>query len=128
VGELPDPVDPVTRQEQRLLLDRLVQLHLRASARKPPPDGTARDYLLFLRLELARQQHALHTVWRWCLLPFVPGMLVIYAAMAQEQDGSSWLLGLGAFAALLAVGHYLTRVAAKRLGRRLASLAAALGE
>jgi hypothetical protein len=62
------------------------------------------------------------------LLPFVPGMLVIYAAVAQEQDGSSWLLGLVAFAALLAAGHCLTRLAAKRLGQRRANLEAALGE
>jgi hypothetical protein len=104
----------------------MVQLHARASARKPPADGTATDYLLFLRLELARQAEALRTVWRWYLLPFVPGMLVINAAVALEEPGSGWLVTLGIFAALLVAAHYLIRLAAARLSRRLANLEAAV--
>jgi hypothetical protein len=108
------------------MLYLMAQLHARASARRPPEGGTATDYLRFLRIELARQAQALQTVWRWYLLPFVPGMLVINLAGALEDPGSPWLATIGAFIVILVAAHFLNRAAAARLARRLANLEAAV--
>jgi hypothetical protein len=104
------------------MLYLVAQLHARASARKPPRDGTAMEYLACLRIELARRQQALATVWRWYLLPFVPGTLVITGARAMEEPEFAWLPHLLGFGALLFAVHLLNRFAAARIGKRLAAL------
>jgi hypothetical protein len=104
------------------MLYLVAQLHGRASARKPPRDGTAIDYLDFLQLELARQQRAARSAWRWYLLPFVPGSMVFLLASAVEEPEYPWVGMLAGFAILLVGVHLLNVFRARRIGRRLAAL------
>jgi hypothetical protein len=100
----------------------LAQLHARASARKPPRDGTASEYLGFLQLELARQQRAARSAWRWYMLPFVPGTVVFFVASAVEEPEYPWVAMFIGFAILLIGVHLLNVSRARRIGTRLAAL------
>jgi hypothetical protein len=51
-------------------------LHKRGAARAVPAETALRSCLDFHRRELERQRDLLRGVWRWYLLPFVPGLAV----------------------------------------------------
>jgi hypothetical protein len=71
----------------------------------------------FHRMQLERQRALLNSVWRWYLLPFVPGLLVLVVGAALEQRiGPQRAAGfaLGAIAVMIG-GHVLNRRAAVRL-------------
>lgn len=96
---------------------------------KTDPKDSAADAALpgleRLRARLARQRDALHTVWLWYVMPFVPGIALIYAAGFVANSGSfPWILGVGALATIaLGVGiTILNRRAAARLSEEIAAL------
>lgn len=67
------------------------QLHLRGAA-LPLPAELGEQALPFQRAQLVRQRDALHGVWRWYLLPLLPGLLLFGAGMRNEYTG--WALPL----------------------------------
>jgi hypothetical protein len=58
-----------------------VNLHRKGGARATPDSGTVDSLVEFHRQQLVRQRDALKTVWRWYLLPFVPGLMLWFFAM-----------------------------------------------
>ena len=63
------------------------QLHKRGSSESVP---TGASSIVFHRTELERQRDALQSVWRWYLLPFVPGMIIFLIGRAIENPPGSW--------------------------------------
>jgi Flp pilus assembly protein TadB len=61
------------------------RLHRHASADAPPEAETARPLIAHQRAQFVRQRDALAQVWRWYLLPFVPGLGLMVFAPAVEQ-------------------------------------------
>lgn len=55
----------------------LWQLHLRASPRRAPAEGSPESLMTFQRAQLVRQRDALRWVPVWYILPVVPGMIVM---------------------------------------------------
>lgn len=92
--------------------------------RVPAPDDNVgqacRDYY---RRELGRQRDALHSVWRWYLGPLVPGMVLLFVAIAYRTiPVAGWwatIRELGPIALAIAgfffLLHLLNRLAARRL-------------
>jgi hypothetical protein len=64
------------------------RLHRYAAAR-PKEDASITGLVDFHRAELVRQRGALLTVWRWYLLPFVPGTVLWLAAAAINRTARS---------------------------------------
>ncbi|MCP5111057.1 MAG: hypothetical protein GY953_09500, partial [bacterium] len=56
----------------------VVQLRRRGAAKEVPADLGWRNSIEFHRQELERQRDLLRSIWRWYLLPLVPGMVVIF--------------------------------------------------
>lgn len=80
------------------------KLHdLARSASRAEMDA-AQNLITFHREELLRQRAALASVWRWYLLPFVPGMMVFLGGVSFAPDNPSPLavkLVIFLFAAML---------------------------
>jgi hypothetical protein len=98
------------------------QLHLRASAEPPERAGTV-PLLLFARAQLARQRDALRSVFRWYILPFLPGMSVFMTGtmLAQRANGPEPrdALGFAVLIAMLAGIWWLNQLGARRLQRHI---------
>lgn len=95
------------------------QLHQRASAARPPAEG---DLASFHREQLMRQHEALSTVWRWYLLPFVPGMTLMLIAQALVLPTGRWLFAavgcgliLAVFGLIWALNHHAAREIARQI-------------
>ena len=73
------------------------------------------------RRELERQRDLLRSVGRWYLLPFVPGFVMILIGRAAEHPVAA-LLGSVVGAAVLVVGWWLNRAAARELQRDIEAL------
>jgi hypothetical protein len=56
-------------------------LHRQASARAMPGEASLGALIDVHRAELVRQRNALTSVWRWYLLPFAPGLVLMFADM-----------------------------------------------
>lgn len=84
----------------------------------------------FHRKELLRQRAALASVWRWYLLPFVPGALVFVLGVSLSPDNPAPLavkLGVLAFAVLIEAAVFgavwwLNAQAVKALDAEIAEL------
>jgi FtsH-binding integral membrane protein len=59
------------------------RLHRTGAVRTVPAELALRTCVGFHRRELERQRDLLRNVWRWYLLPFVPGMLVFLLGLFQ---------------------------------------------
>ena len=70
------------------------QLHKRGSVRKLPAELALKTCLEFHRTELVRQRDLLRDVWRWYLLPVVPGFSLIVLADAVSFSSSLWAFAL----------------------------------
>ena len=69
----------------------LYQLHTRGAA-KTVPESLALDTCLeFHRRELERQRDLVRDVWKWYLLPFVPGLLAVIAVPLLRQPPEKWI-------------------------------------
>ena len=66
------------------------QLHKRGSSQPVSAQTGLRPCLDFHRRELVRQRDALQSVWRWYLLPFVPGVAVFLLGRAIENPPGHW--------------------------------------
>ena len=69
----------------------LYQLHTRGAA-KTVPESLALDTCLeFHRRELERQRDLARDVWKWYLLPFVPGLLAVIAVPLLRLPPEKWI-------------------------------------
>ena len=88
---------PATRLGGGLLLAATVyvlyHLHARGSAKAVPESLALGTCLEFHRRELERQRDLLRDVWRWYLLPFVPGLLA-FVAPALMRHPEQWTRAL----------------------------------
>lgn len=94
----------------------LYRLYRHASARRLPSDLGAIDALSFHRSELVRQRDLLMSVWRWYLLPLVPGMITV--AVGRAQPSAGWRRALVSGIVVLVLAGFLTWVN-RRAGARL---------
>lgn len=101
------------------------QLHKRGSAKTVPADLASMTCLNFHRDELERQRDLLRSVWRWYLLPIVPGLVLFLIGHAVKVPPEHW----GAFgvtaavcAAVFASVGALNQWAARRLQRQIDEL------
>ena len=97
------------------------RIHVHGSAASFRTDWRMKSSLDFLRVQLERQRDLLHSVWRWYILPFAPGFLVLLIGQALAQPASvPFVVAYGALASCLGVGlHALNRRAAARIQRAL---------
>ena len=103
----------------------MYQLHKRGSAKIVPADLASRTCLDFHRRELERQRDLLRDVWRWYLLPFVPGMVVFVVGLAIQHPAGRWAtagVGLAFCAIVFFLIGQLNRWAARKLQRQIDGL------
>lgn len=103
------------------------QLSRRGGAIRVPADMARHTCLDFHRTELERQRDLLRDVWKWSLLPLVPGLAVFLLGLGVEPlAGRHWLPVAGtALACLLAfilVGS-VNHAAARKLQQQIDALA-----
>lgn len=110
------------------------QLHKRVSARSLPADMALNTCLAFHRAELDRQRRAVRNVWKWYLLPFVPGMLLFLVGLfvfVNQQPGAHshaaivvGVFGLtaAAWAGVFVLIAKLNQSAARKLDRQIEML------
>ena len=99
-------------------------LHRFGAVRSMSSDLGSKDCLNFHRAELVRQRDLYLGVWRWYLLPLVPGSALILIGRAIERP-DRWLRALGVaavFAATLIIIGKLNERVARRLQQRIDSL------
>ena len=99
-------------------------LHRFGAVRSMPSDLGLKDCLDFHRAELVRQRDLYLGVWRWYLLPMVPGWALIMIGRAIERPDRR-LFALGAtvvFLVLLIVLGKLNAGVARRLQQRIDGL------
>jgi hypothetical protein len=107
----------------------MIQLRRRGTARSLPVDAGAGASIQFYRLELERQRDALRTIWRWYLLPLVPGLAAIFAVAALKRGVNSRLIGSIIVGVLLFVGVWaLNQWGARKLNRKIQELHSVEGD
>jgi len=101
------------------------QLRKRGAATTVPASMALGTCLDFHRRELERQRDLVRGVWKWYLLPFVPGLLAFIAVPILHAPPSKWIRGLP-FVLLSVVSFYaiwrLNQRAADRLQRQIDDL------
>jgi hypothetical protein len=110
------------------------QLHRRASAVQPAMDGGVPIYV-FQRGQLVRQRDALRTILVWYILPFFPGIILIFAGNgadpAIEAAGppiwQRWL-AIAVILSLFAFIWWVNQLAARRLQRKIDEIDALTGK
>ena len=106
------------------------QLRRRASA-EPPERAGAMPLLLFARAQLVRQCEALRSVFRWYILPFLPGMSVFMTGtmLAERANGPEPrdAVGFAVLIAMLAGIWWLNQLGARRLQRSIDEMDALTG-
>lgn len=102
----------------------LYRMHQWAAARALPSELGMVDALSFHRAEIVRQRDLLASVWRWYLLPFLPGIVVTLVGRGLESP-ALWNRVLGTMVAALAMAVFLAwlnRRGAARLQRDIDAL------
>ena len=88
---------PETRLACGLLLAGVVyvlyQLHTKGAAKTVPESLALNNCLEFHRRELERQRDLARDVWKWYLLPFVPGLLATMAVPLLHLPPEKWMDG-----------------------------------
>jgi len=95
-------------------------LHRHGSAQAMPQEMGLTSGLAFYRQELERQRDLLRGVWKWGLLPLMPGLIVMAQAHPEPTSGSVWLFA-GIVAFFVLIGE-LNRRAAKKIQVRIDEL------
>jgi hypothetical protein len=107
------------------------ELYRRGRLGRQPPSTSTAEFLQSHVHALGRQAELLENVWRWYLLPFVPGITLIYADAAWAAfangavSGRLWLTLFGSYmlTCLVFVGiGLLNRRAAGVLRREMTAL------
>lgn len=106
------------------------KLHTMARAAGAAEMDAALSLTDFHKGELLRQRAALATVWRWYLMPFVPGMIVFLSAVSFAPDNPAPLaakltvlvFGLGIVSAVFAGIAWLNERAVKALDAEIEAL------
>ena len=112
------------------------KLHEIGGASDPTELTSGQSLASHHRAALVRQRDALQSVWRWYLLPFVPGMLVFTIGTTLETGTgiplsamlATCATSLGFITAIFYGVHALNAHAAKKLGAEIDSLDAAMVE
>ena len=112
------------------------KLHQIGGASSPSHLASAESLAAHHRGALVRQRDALKSVWRWYLLPFVPGVLVFTLGTSLESAShipieaalASGAVSLGLIAAIFVGVYALNVYAAKKLDAEIAKLDAAMVE
>ena len=96
----------------------MFQIHRRGAVESPPAELGLRASVDFHIRELEPQRDALHSMWKWYLLPPVPGFIA-FIAMAAVDHGSSALIMRGSLMVLVlvAVWRWNERAARKIDGK-----------
>ena len=106
------------------------QLHTRGAAKTAPAALGLETYRDFHRRELELQRDLLRVVWKWYLLPFVPGLLAFVAVPAMHLPPDKWLLTVPFILLCAAVFYGIARLnqrAAATLQRQIDELDAIAG-
>jgi hypothetical protein len=109
------------------------QLHRRASAVRPEAAGTMPIYQ-FVRGQLVRQRDALRGIFWWYVLPFLPGMALVFLGNGFDREMNAagpptwvrWLVFAAIFA-FLAFVVWLNRLGARKLQKRIDEIDALTG-
>ena len=108
------------------------QLHRRASAEPPEKAGTM-PILAFSRVQLVRQRDALRSIFWWYMLPFLPGLALVFLGAGQDPALAAktpvwgrWLT-LALMAGVFTGMWWLNQVAARRLQRHIDGIDALTG-
>lgn len=109
-------------------------LHRIGGASPPTEPTSGQSLATHHRAALVRQRDALRSVWRWYLLPFVPGMLVFTLGTTLETASeiplsatfASGAISLGFIAAIFYGVHALNVHAAKKLDAEIDRLDASM--
>jgi Flp pilus assembly protein TadB len=103
----------------------MYQLHTKGSAKVVPEALALDNCLAFHKRELERQRDLLRDVWKWYLLPFVPGLFAIVADPLLRLPPASWLR-VWPFILVCAAMFYLVwrlnKTAADKLQRQIDEL------
>ena len=94
------------------------QLHTRGAAKTIPAALGLGTCLDFHRRELELQRDLLRDIWKWYLLPFVPGLLAFVAVPVMHLPPGKWLRTVP-FILLCAVVFYGIGSLNQRAARRL---------
>jgi len=103
----------------------LYQLHTKGAAKTVPESLALRTCLEFHRRELQRQRDLLRDVWKWYLLPFVPGLLAFIVLPLLHLPPEKWIRTLPVvllWAAMFYAIWRLNRRGANKLQRQIDEL------
>lgn len=105
------------------------QLWKNGSARQTDGVFDVRSCAESYRSELERQRDLLRSVWKWYILPLVPGVIVFFVgtlrlALARQKAHPPYQLitGFAGFIVICIVAHMLNRRAARKLQRKIDEL------
>jgi hypothetical protein len=99
-------------------------LHRHGAARAMPADMALTSCVAFHRRELERQRDLLSSVWKWYLLPLMPGLILVCLAPALARPETAWR-ALGLYVGIMVFFSWIVeanRAAAKRLQARIDAL------
>jgi hypothetical protein len=97
------------------------RLHRHGSILAMPEEFALTSCVEFHRAQLLRQRDLLRSVWRWYLLPFVPGLFLLLMARAAVDPGRATRAALINVLVFLGIG-WLNERAARRIDREIESL------
>jgi Flp pilus assembly protein TadB len=100
----------------------MYQLHTKGAAKVVPESLALDTCLAFHQRELERQRDLSRDIWKWYLLPFVPGLIAFVAAMLQSTGWIRGLLSILFCAAVFYFGWRLNKRAADKLQRQIDEL------
>ena len=104
----------------------VVQIHVRLSSQKAPPDALGASFVDYHRTAVLRQIEGLRGIARWYMAPFLPGFsLFILTSLLNQKWGEAFVMS-AMLAFVMLGGIWLNHRGALRLERKLAELEAAI--
>ena len=97
------------------------QLRRRGTATPLPAELGVTHAIDFHRAQLERQRDLVQNVWRWYLLPFMPGLIGLQVALgvSGQLPVARVVVQIAVICAAFAAIHGLNRLAARRLQQRV---------
>lgn len=136
----PEPLNVMTRIGSGLIVLATIyvvyMLHTRGSAKNIPEAMARASFIDFYRSSLENQRDLLLRIWRWYLLPFVPGMAAMFVSFAirdgllfnpnpspeQLRDGLFLLIFVGVIIAFFFVVAAINKRSARKLQAQIDAL------